>query len=106
VANYEDGSISVLRDSVPGVEESYKPQAPSSRPLPTIIRGVLMMGDRGRKTEDRAEFVDVSGRKVMDLHAGANDVRGLVPGVYFVCDEGQGTKDETTGRVRKVVVQR
>jgi hypothetical protein len=52
--------------------------------LPTIVRGVLMMEDRGRKTEDRAELVDASGRKVLDLHTGANDVRALAPGVYFV----------------------
>ena len=50
--------------------------------------------------------MDVSGREVLNLHPGANDVRALAPGVYFVRDEGQGTKDETTGRVRKVVVQR
>jgi hypothetical protein len=28
------------------------------------------------------------------------------PGVYFVRDEGRGTKDEATGRVRKVILQR
>jgi len=29
-------------------------------------------------------LLDISGRKVLDLHPGANDVSGLCPGVYFV----------------------
>jgi hypothetical protein len=29
-------------------------------------------------------LLDISGRKVADLHPGANDVRALAPGVYFV----------------------
>jgi hypothetical protein len=29
-------------------------------------------------------LLDVSGRKVLDLRPGANDVRALAPGVYFV----------------------
>ena len=36
--------------------------------------------------------------------AGANDVRALVPGVYFVRGEGRGPGYE--GRIRKVVVTR
>jgi len=29
-------------------------------------------------------LLDISGRKVLDLKPGANDVRQLAPGVYFV----------------------
>ena len=50
----------------------------------SVVRGVLMIGDRGQKTGERAELLDASGRKVMNLRAGANDVRALAPGVYFV----------------------
>jgi hypothetical protein len=39
---------------------------------------------------------DATGRRVVSPRSG----------VYFVCDEGQRTKDEPTGRVRKVVIQR
>ena len=50
-----------------------------------------------------ASLLDATGRKVLDLHPGANDVRALAPGVYFV----RGTKTED-GRpdatVRKVVL--
>jgi hypothetical protein len=44
-------------------------------------------------------LLDSSGRKVLDLHPGANDVRALAPGVYFVRDAA----DE--GGTRKIVVQ-
>jgi hypothetical protein len=32
----------------------------------------------------QASLLDISGRKVMGLRTGANDVRALAPGVYFV----------------------
>jgi hypothetical protein len=47
--------------------------------------------------------MDVSGRKVMDLRRGANDVRALAPGVYFV-REGLGTRGEGLGKTRKIVL--
>jgi YVTN family beta-propeller protein len=102
-----DGScISVLRDSggVVGMEESFRPQTASPKPLLTIVRGVMMMEDRGRKTEDRSTLIDVSGRKVMDLHAGANDVRALAPGVYFVRQASSVMRDASS--VTKVVIAR
>ncbi len=76
-------AILVLRDtSLAGINgvSSFS----QSRPTPTIVRGVLMMGDRGQKIGYRAELLDISGRKVLDLKPGANDVRGTAPGVYFV----------------------
>jgi hypothetical protein len=52
---------------------------------PTIVRGVLVMPEaRGEKREARSELLDISGRKVLDLQAGANDISRLAPGVYFV----------------------
>ena len=38
--------------------------------------------DEGQRTRD--ELLDISGRKMLDLKVGANDVSGLAPGVYFV----------------------
>lgn len=55
--------------------------------------------------EVRVGFVaglDISGRKVVDLHAGASDLRALAPGVYFVRGEGRGAGDMRP--IRKVVV--
>jgi len=96
-----------------GVQESPV----SSRPLrpygPTVLRGVLMIGDRGQKTADRAaasdggrcgQLLDISGRKVLDLHPGANDVSRLSPGVYFV-RSASGVLRSASG-VTKVMVTR
>ena len=43
----------------------------------------LLSGEGEQSCVD-AGLQDISGRKVMDLHPGANDVRALAPGVYFV----------------------
>jgi hypothetical protein len=61
--------------------------------------------DRGPGTGDRAALLDISGRKVMDLEPGANDVRALAPGVYFVREQPQGSSSKPQA-FRKVVVAR
>ena len=103
VANYDGSSISVLRDSAGGIEENFKPQAASSRPAPTVIRGVLFLPESSSLRPQAASLMDATGRKVMDLEPGANDVRALAPGVYFIREEPQasGRRSEP---VRKVVL--
>jgi len=87
-----------------GVEESPKPQAKSLKLGPTVVRGVLELpGDRGPETGDRAELLDIAGRKVIGLKLGANDVRALAPGVYFVREEPQAASLKPQA-VRKVVL--
>ena len=83
-----------------GVEETPNAEVRTTN-VATIVRGVLMIGDRGRKTGDRAELLDVSGRKVLDLNPGANNVQAIAPGVYFV-REAQAQAQA----IRKVVVTR
>jgi hypothetical protein len=51
-----------------------------------------------------ADLLDISGRKVMDLKPGQNDVRAMAPGVYFVRG-ASGVKHEASS-VTKVVVTR
>jgi len=60
----------------------------------SVVKGRLLL--RGRQ---RAALLDVSGRRVLDLHAGDNDVSQLGAGVYFV----YGTDG---ARPRRVVVVR
>ena len=86
VANFDGSSISVLRDSVGGVEESFEPQIAGRKLEATLVRGVLVLGAVGSRlnTACRAELLDAAGRAVMTLQPGANDVRALAPGVYFV----------------------
>jgi YVTN family beta-propeller protein len=103
VLNYASAGVSVLRDSLhPGVEEG-QPQSTTLKPQATVVRGVLMLGDRGPATGDRAELLDAAGRKVMDLKSGANDVRALAPGVYFVREAQAQAQAQA---VQKIVLTR
>jgi len=71
-----------------GIEETMNDERVSMNVGPTIVRGVLFLGsDRRPKTGDRPALLDISGRKVMDLKPGVNDVGALAPGVYFVRSE-------------------
>jgi len=70
--------------------------------MPTIVRGVLFLPKSASPSSNF--LMDISGRKVLDLLPGANDVRALAPGVYFI--RGPKTEDERPGVVRKVVLTR
>jgi hypothetical protein len=50
----------------------------------TVIRGMLLLPEASSHRPQAASLLDISGRKVLGLHSGANDVRHLAPGVYFV----------------------
>lgn len=51
---------------------------------PNIVRGVLFLQGGRMRDEGGAGLLDISGRKVMELAPGANDVSALSPGVYFL----------------------
>jgi len=83
-ANYFGSSISVLH-AAPGVEETMSDERGATNVGPTIIRGVLLLPEaKGDGRQANGVLIDAMGRKVLDLHHGPNDVRSLVPGVYFV----------------------
>jgi len=90
-----------------GVEEERStPYALRATPAPTIVRGVLELspGKPGQSTTGQSLvfLLDVSGRKVMELQPGPNDVSRFGAGVYFVRVQGSGTGGQ--GEVRKVVL--
>ena len=89
---------------VPGVEESHRPTAFDSRPAATIVRGLLFLPPAASHEPQSTSLLDISGRKVLDLHPGANDVRALAPGVYFV-REASGVGREASS-VRRVIITR
>jgi hypothetical protein len=99
--NLLTGSVWVKVSS--GIEEGGWVEAVVCRP-PTVVSGVLRMPvDNGTRSEIGGQnsvmsLVDVSGREVMSLVPGANDVRHLSPGVYYV-------RNEDTGVSLKVVLQ-
>jgi hypothetical protein len=89
-----------------GVEESPKPRASSRKLVATVFRGILYLPPAsGVERKASSVLLDIGGRKVMDLHTGANDVSRLAPGVYFVREEPQapGLKPEA---IRKVIITR
>ena len=75
------------------VEEFTKPSNPKII-IPTIMREVFSLN------AEKGTFIDISGRKVMDLHSGKNDVRNLTPGIYFLVLGEQ--HDRTVAKVIKI----
>jgi len=98
-----------------GIAEMPKPERRLANSRTTIVRGTLRLVGLGHDPISEngngscpALLLDASGRKVMELHAGDNDVRGLAPGVYFVTTKGprgQGVMGAESG-VTKVLLVR
>jgi hypothetical protein len=69
----------------PAVEEMTEAHIRMTNSGASIVRGVLYLPEASsHKPKATSWLLDVSGRKVLDLMPGANDVRALAPGVYFV----------------------
>jgi len=86
-----------------GVEEGDKPQVSGLKPQATIVQSVLYLPEATSHKPQAASLLDASGRKVLDLKVGANDVSALAPGVYFVREAQAQAQAQA---VRKVIVQR
>lgn len=89
---------------VPGIAEAGSQEAKRVIRGATIVRGVLCLPaassiERGASSV----LLDISGRKVLDLKPGANDVHALAPGVYFVREEPQATSSKPQA-ARKIVL--
>ncbi len=71
-----------------GIEEGRRPDASRLTPQalgPTLVRGVLYLPPAsGVERDASCVLLDVSGRKVMDLAPGRNDLGRVAPGVYYV----------------------
>jgi len=85
-----------------GVDDIPKPQAASREPTATLVRNVLFMSPS--IFSPPSSLLSVDGRKVLGLRPGANDVRGLSPGVYFVCPES-GAASGASGEVKVIVTR-
>jgi len=93
-----------IGDTAPGVHEGHDPQAAGRNLMPSIVHGVLNLQSAIYSLQSEIDLFDISGRRVMELRLGANDVRALAPGVYFI--RGPKTEDERPGVVRKVIITR
>ena len=99
----QHGEIWLATNAPLGITEQPTQQPVGAELHATVVRNVLVLGavDSRQNTEYRAELLSIAGRKVMDLEPGANDVRALAPGVYFV-REAQAQAQA----IRKIVVTR
>jgi len=85
----------------PGIADGKSVATMTAHPGPTIVRGVLFLPVSFPPSLP-VSLLDVSGRRVLSLAPGPNDVRSLPPGVYFVAENGA----RSTVRARKVIVAR
>ncbi len=88
----------MIRDSIPpGIEERPASDTYRVTPSTTIVGGVLSLQFTIYNLKSEITLLDITGRKVMNLHTGANDVRYLAPGVYFI-------RRENINQVTKIIV--
>ena len=85
--------------------EEQPPTARNAQPVTTIVRSVLVLPASGVKRGALGVLLDISGRRVLVLHPGPNDVSRLAPGVYFVRERLAAVSPEPSAvSVRKVIV--
>jgi len=81
------------------VEEERLPTADSRQLTASVVRGTMVLPGR-----QGAVLLDLTGRRVMDLWPGENDMRHLAPGVYFV--RPAVSSGGSAGEVCRVVITR
>jgi hypothetical protein len=84
-----------------GVREAMNDERRAMNVGATIVRGVLFVPVSSFTLH--SSLFSLSGQKVMALHPGANDVRALAPGVYFV---RAVSRELSAVSCHKVVIQR
>jgi len=88
-------------DSGGGIAEAQRVED-RRHPTTTVVHGVLFLPTASsHKPQAASWLLDITGRKVMALHSGANDVSKLAPGVYFVRGGLKHAQAE-----RKVIISR
>ena len=100
VADMTNSCVKVIRTGAGAVGERGPLRILPVAGGATIVHSVLFLGDCPRTgTVPKTALLDISGRKVLDLKPGSNDVRALAPGVYFV-HEAQAQAQ----LVRKIII--
>ncbi len=98
--------ICVWRGTGIGAVSESRPTSLAPRPLltATIISGVLFV-PRSPDPSISRSLLDISGREVLSLRPGSNDVSALSPGVYFVREKSSAAGRMPQG-ARRVAVLR
>ena len=102
-----EGSVGVVvgSDLSRVVDKAEGGRMKAARRLPTVVRNVLRL-PRTLDPSTPWTLFSITGRKVLDLQPGENDVRGVAPGVYFVQEEGPRSQGSQGSSVRKVVISK
>jgi len=86
-----EAAMPVWVPNTTGVEElAARPSSHRSSTI-TIVRGVLFLAETSSHQPQAAGLLDATGRRVLELQAGANDVSLLASGVYYVAS-GEGAR--------------
>lgn len=98
-----DQDVYYLHGHTPGAAISEMPNAEvqAVRSIRTVVRGVLFLPETASVRPQAANLMDAAGRMALQLRPGANDVRELAPGVYFVTEVQAQAQ-----AIRKVVITR
>jgi DNA-binding beta-propeller fold protein YncE len=91
VADEYAGLQIIQFDATAGSGKSPNIATRTTEVIPTIVHGVLWLPKASSFKAAQSRLLDISGRKIADLHAGANDVSRLAPGVYFVREQPQAS---------------
>lgn len=79
------------------IVELPKPKVQKTNSGATIIRGVINLQSLISNLQSKISLLDITGRKVADLKAGANNIHHLAPGVYFI-------RSNNNNKVTKVIL--
>jgi aminopeptidase N len=86
-----------------GVAEQPQATSLKQQAHPTVVRNILPL-PKSPRLRVSASLLDASGRRVMALVPGPNDLRALPPGVYFALQLPGG--DGETPEVQRIIVVR
>jgi subtilisin family serine protease len=79
------GRLAMVPDSTNRIDEEQLRMGICAGLRTTIVRGYLLLPQASSVERQTASvLLNISGRKVLDLHPGANDVSRLAPGIYFL----------------------
>jgi hypothetical protein len=94
-----------MASDVIGVRQASEQNAARQGQQPTIVRRVLFLPEASsHKPQVVGRLLDAAGRRVLELHVGANDVSKVAPGVYFVRQASSMMRDASS--VTKVIIAR
>jgi hypothetical protein len=95
----------VFEERLDGDLDHERPRIGSVQSLSGFVRdAILLPGAVGDGQSATGHLLDITGRRVMELRPGENDVRHLAPGVYFVRRTSDAGPD--VAGTRRVVIYR